>query len=199
MAKNLLNGLWNLLTVIGGVGETIWLCRISAITIGGIFLIDVTNIQIPSEFLVATVMTALILGVLFGLFVTLWMHEKAADKKIKNGKIKSTADLPYDNRYIGASVIGSVLSMLFSVGATPIVAQNEVVGGGIWTYVTIVAILTPIVTVIFVAVLHWVARVCVVRYSDYRYVLKAPAAALTDEEKAIINNYLVTHGKAPKF
>lgn len=163
-------------------------------------MIDVTNIQIPSEYLVGIAITALFLGVVFGVMTTLWTHEKAVDRKMAKGKIQSANDLAYDNRYIIASILGAFVGMILAVGATPIIVQNYVIGGGMWTYITVVALLTPIMTVGYVSLFQWITRVSIVRYGDYRYVLKEEGAnALTDEEKAIVNQYLVAHGKKPKF
>lgn len=194
---SVIKGAINLISIISDIAT---IKRFIVIITGGLIVIDVSNIVIPSEYLVGIAMTALVLGALFGVWISLWLHEKAADEKLAKGKIQSTADLPFDNRYIAASVVGTVVGMLIAVFGTPIIVQNCINGGEMWSYIAITAILTPILTTVFVCLFQWGVREFIVRFKDYRYILKETASeALTDEEKAIVNNYLLAHGKKPKF
>lgn len=143
-------------------------------------MIDISAIVIPSEYLVALVITGLIMGVLFGYWISVWLHEKAADKKVAEGKIASTSDLPYNKYYITASVVGTVVGGLIGVFATPVIIQNFIIGGGIWTYVGVCALFVPIFVTIFVLLFHWGIRLFIVRAKDYAYILKEEGEGLVD-------------------
>lgn len=163
---------------------------IAAASIGALSMIDVTNIGIPKEYEIPIIITAIAVVLIVGLLMRERLHDIAADKKVAEGKIASTNDLPFDKRYDIMTALGAIIGGFFGVFAGGVFISSYVVGAQTWTYVFFTAVFVAIFVVCAIYILHMGIRLFLVKAKEYSYLAKSEGseawAKLSDQEKANI-------------
>lgn len=145
---------------------------IGAASVGALTMIDVTTIGIPKEYEVPIIITAIIVVLVVGLLMREKLHDAAADKKVAEGKIATTNDLPFDRRYDVMTALGAIVGGFFGVFAAGVFINSYVIGAEKWTYVFFTAVFVAILVVCAIYILHFGIRVFLVKAKEYAYVAK---------------------------
>lgn len=111
---------------------------IAIIYITGVYhmIIDVASYAIPDEYLPAMLIAVLVMGFLTAVMTRRYVHDKAANKMIEEGKIQYQFQLQYDRRYDVATAFCLIVCAAFGIAAAPLVVDAFILNAGMWTYVT---------------------------------------------------------------
>ena len=129
--------------------------------------VDMATYGIDPTFMPAVLVGTLVVGVLVAVIVTMLFHERAAENKVKEGKIASVDDLPYNNKYLAMTVLGLVLGVGCGIGLAPFVVDYFTVNAGMWTYTVTAAVISGMATAFWISALHTGIRVTLVKAAEY--------------------------------
>lgn len=143
--------------------------------------LDVTDYAIPASCTLGVTVASIVCAIVFGLFMRAWLHEKAADNKTAEGKIKSTNDLPYNRTYdigtVAGIMVGATMGILFS----PLIVDLFLIGAGPVWYYAAAGTISAIGTVFWVMAFHCGLRLAIVRAKDYVFGIHDALEDIKDE------------------
>lgn len=151
------------------VGRGVWTTLIILYLTGVIHMgmIDVTNYGINEEYIVPMLIAALIVGLLTAIGIRRYFHDKAADKKIEAGEIKTVFDLPYDKRYDFGTFVGFLFGAAGGIYAAPAIVDYVFIGAGMWTYVLVTGLAAAFLVVVITTLVHFGLRKWVINAKQY--------------------------------
>lgn len=167
-------------------GTGIWaaLCMLLLWKVSNMERLDVSNYAIPEAYALEVYMICIICAIMFGLLMRLWLHERAADNKVAEGKIENTNCLPYDKRYELGTVAGMVVGAAMGIAFAPFLVEMFLVNaGGIW-YCLSGGAIAAVSTVFWVMAFHCGLRLAIVRAKDYIFDINQVLKEAKDEVEA---------------
>ena len=129
--------------------------------------VDMAAYGIDPTFMPAVLVGALVVGVLVMVIITMLFHERAAENKVKEGKIASVDDLPYNTKYLAMSALGLILGVGCGIGLAPFAVDYFTINAGMWTYTIAAAIISGAATAFWISALHTGIRVTLVKAAEY--------------------------------
>ena len=130
-------------------------------------MIDVTNYGIPEEYLVPMLIAVLVMGLLTAIGIRRYYHDKAADKKIEAGEIKTVYDLPYDKRYDFGTIVGFILGAAAGMYMAPAIVDYVFIGAGMYIYALVAGLSAALMVVIITTLVHFGLRKWVINAKKY--------------------------------
>ena len=161
------------------VGRGVWAIIVilylnGVITMG---MIDVTNYGIPDDYLVPMFIAVFVMGLLTAIGIRRYYHDKAADKKIEAGEIKTVYDLPYDKRYDFGTIVGFILGAAAGMYMAPAIVDYVFIGAGMYIYALVAGLGAALMVVIITTLVHFGLRKWVVKAKKY---ITETAGAIND-------------------
>lgn len=150
-------------------GTGIWaaLCVLFMWKVSDMERLDVSDYAMPAACSAGVVVASIVCAIIFGMFMRAWLHERAADNKVANGKIATTNDLPYNRTYDIGTVAGMMVGAAMGYILSPLLIELFLIGAGpAWYYVAAGAI-SAVGTVFWVMAFHCGLRLAIVRAKDY--------------------------------
>ena len=151
------------------LGRGVWTLLIILYLTGVIHMgmIDVTNYGIPEDYLVPMFIAVLVMGLLTAIGIRRYYHDKAADKKIEAGDIKTVYDLPYDKRYDFGTIVGFLLGAAAGMYMAPAIVDYVFIGAGMYIYALVAGLGAALMVVIITTLVHFGLRKWVVNAKKY--------------------------------
>ena len=151
------------------LGRGVWTLLIILYLTGVIHMgmIDVTNYGIPEDYLVPMFIAVLVMGLLTAIGIRRYYHDKAADKKIEAGEIKTVYDLPYDKRYDFGTIVGFLLGAAAGMYMAPAIVDYVFIGAGMYIYALVAGLGAALMVVIITTLVHFGLRKWVVNAKKY--------------------------------
>lgn len=151
------------------LGRGVWTLLIILYLTGVIHMgmIDVTNYGIPEDYLVPMFIAVLVMGLLTAIGIRRYYHDKAADKKIEAGEIKTVYDLPYDKRYDFGTIVGFLLGAAAGMYMAPAIVDYVFIGAGMFIYALVAGLGAAFMVVIITTLVHFGLRKWVVNAKKY--------------------------------
>ena len=164
-----------------GTGMWAALCVLLLWRVSEMERIDVSTYVLPASCAVGVYAVSIVCAVVFGLMMRAWLHERAADNKVAEGKIENTNSLPYDRRYDFGTVAGMMVGAAMGIAGCPLLVDLFLVNAGpIWYYLAAGAI-SAVGTVFWVMAFHCGLRLAIVRAKDYVFDLQDTIKDIKDE------------------
>ena len=129
--------------------------------------VDMATYGIDPAFMPAVLVGALVVGVLVSVIVTMLFHERAAENKVKEGKIASVNDLPYNTKYLMMTVLGLILGVGTGIGIAPFAVDYFTINAGMWTYTIAASIGSGVASAFWISALHTGIRVTLIKAAGY--------------------------------
>lgn len=129
--------------------------------------VDMATYGINPVYMPAVLVGALVVGVLVSVIVTMLFHERAAENKVKEGKIASVNDLPYNTKYLMMTVLGLILGVGCGIGLAPFAVDYFTINAGMWTYTIAASIGSGFASAFWISALHTGIRVTLVKAAEY--------------------------------
>lgn len=129
-------------------------------------VVDMAAYGIDPTYWPGVLALSLIMGVLAMIVATMVFHEQAAENKVKEGKIASVDDLPYNTKYLVMSVLGLILGIGTGICVSPFIVDLYTINAGMGTYAIISAAISGLATVFFIHILHTGIRVTLVKAAE---------------------------------
>lgn len=164
-------------------GTGIWaaLCVLFLWRVSDMDRIDVSAYVLPASCTLGVCVVSMVCAVVFGLMMRAWLHEKAADNKVAEGKIESTNCLPYDRRYEIGTVAGMMVGAAMGIVGCPLLVELFLVNAGpVWYYVA-AGVIAAVGTVFWVLAFHCGLRLAIVRAKDYVFDIEEALKEVKDE------------------
>ena len=128
--------------------------------------VDMAAYGIDPTFMPAVLVGALVVGVLVAVIVTMLFHERAAENKVKEGKIASVDDLHYNTKYLAMSALGLILGVGTGIGLAPFAVDYLTINAGMWSYTIAAAVISGAATAFWISALHTGIRVTLVKAAE---------------------------------
>lgn len=140
---------------------------ILTITGGYRIMFDVATYVFPVEY-IPMMLAAAFVGVLcVGTLAERRLFEKAADNKVKEGKIENESDLERDPYYHGGTFFAMAIAAGFALYVTPILVHQHILNAGMMTYSVISFIIACFAVYVAVHLVHTGLRLTLIRWKDY--------------------------------
>lgn len=172
-------------------------CAAIIIILKADIVIDVAQYAIPEEYLFIMVVFATVAAFLASFGWRRWVHDKAAQTMIDEGKLTNQYELPYDRRYDLGTIIGFIVGIVLGIASAPVLIQLlDIHNAGQFTFALCAGGAAVIWAVALSTGIHFGLRKFLIKAREWAQQTAAEAKKTADALKDIANGH-VDSAQAP--